>query len=159
LLALLWGCAPMLKEFSDFDGSPDFTKFKTFKFTSEALHFGTNKLNRDRLLDAIIAEPGKKGVSPSDNNPDLLVDLKRRIKTEREATACNNGRYYGAGYRHSRGQGFSRTQVDINEYQAGIIEAITMLPVWQGRGEITLDEHAGAQTNEKIKEVAVKYLS
>jgi hypothetical protein len=151
------GCSPALKVSYDFDGSADFSSFRTFKFTDDALKLGINELMRMRLLDAITAELAKKGVTPSDN-PDILIDLKGRIKTEREATAYNTGGYYGAGYRYGWGPGFSTTQINVNEYQVGtifidLIDAKTNHLVWQGRAERTLDESASTQTKEKrIKE-------
>jgi hypothetical protein len=157
ILFNLMGCGPMLTVSYDYDRSTDFSSFKTFKFTDEALNFGINELMRNRLLDAITGELAKKGISPSDN-PDLIVDIKGRIKTEREATATNTGGYYGSGYRYGWGSNFSTTQINVNEYQVGtvfidLIDAKTNRLVWQGRGERTLDESASTEKKEKrIKE-------
>ena len=156
LLAVLVGCAPALTVNYDYDKTADFTSFKTFKFTDGARNFQINELNRNRLLEAITSELGKKGITPSDQNPDLLVDLSGRIKVEREATATNTGGYgyYGHGYPYGWGPGFSTTQINVNTYQVGtlfidLIDAKANRLIWHGTGERVIDENASPETREK----------
>jgi hypothetical protein len=152
---LTTACAPALTVNYDYDKNAEFASYKTFKFTERAANFPVQELNRTRLLEAITSELGKKGITPSDN-PDLMVDISGRIKTEREATAYNTGGYgyYGAGYPYGWGPGFSTTQINVNEYHVGtlfidLIDTKVNRLVWQGRGERVIDENASAETREK----------
>lgn len=85
-LAALTACST-LKVSYDFDGQADFTKYKTYAFTEEALKLPIQQLNRDRLLTAIEAELAAKGFTKSEDNPDALIDLHVRAEEKMEATA------------------------------------------------------------------------
>ena len=172
LILIAAGCSS-LKVSYDFDGQTDFTKYKTYAFTEDAVKLPINDLNRDRILKAVQTELAAKGLTQS-NNPDVLVDLHVRAekKTEATATTTGTGGMYGGGYyggpgRYGYGGGFSTTQINYNDYIEGtliidIIDRSTEKITWQGRGKKTVDEDASPEKREKninagVKQIFTKY--
>lgn len=151
-------CGPSIKVTYDYDGQADFSKYKTYAFSEDALKLPVNDLNRDRILKAIDTELAAKGFTKSDN-PDVLIDLhvKAEKKTEATATTSGTGMYgggmYGGPWRYGYGGGFSTTQVNYNDYIVGtlfvnMVDKATEKIVWQGRGTKTVDEDASAEKRE-----------
>lgn len=137
----------------DYDGSVDFSQYKTFKFTEDASNYEMQELNRKRMLDAIRNELISKGLSESDK-ADVFVNFYINAHQEQRQTANTN--YYGAGgrYAYRWGAGFSTTTIDVESYIAGtvfidLIDAGENNLVWQGRGDGTYDENISPEKREK----------
>jgi len=153
-----------LKVTYDYDGQTDFSKFKTYAFSEDALNLPIQQLNRDRVLKAVEKEMAAKGFSKSDT-PDVLVDLQVKAKQEVSATATNTGGMYGGRYGYAYGGG--TTHIDYNEYTVGslfvnIVDKSTDKIVWQGVGSQTLDENASASKrdaniNEGVRQIFMNY--
>src|SRR5882672_7135354 len=79
-----------LKVSYDYDGQADFTKYKTYAFTEDALKLPIEQLNRERVIKAVENELAAKGFTKSEN-PDVLVDLLVRAEKKTEATATTSG--------------------------------------------------------------------
>ncbi|HEX6223593.1 MAG TPA: DUF4136 domain-containing protein [Chryseolinea sp.] len=137
----------------DYDKTVDFTKYKTYNFTPEALKLGVQELNRERLIAAIDREMTSRGFTKADN-PDALIDLLGKMEEKRTATATTSGGgMYGYG-RYGYGGGFSTTQVNYNDYTEGtlfinFIDRASEKIVWQGRGTKTLSETATPEKRER----------
>lgn len=149
------GCSP-IKATYDIDKSVDFTSYKTYAFSEEALSLGIQQLDRDRIISAIDNEMSARGFTRSDT-PDALIDLHVKLEEKRDATATTTGpgMYGGFGgpWRYGYGGGFSTTQINVNEYVEGtlfinFIDKSTEKIVWQGRGTKTLDENASADKKD-----------
>jgi hypothetical protein len=166
----LTGCSS-LKVTYDFDGQADFTKYKTYTFTEEALKLPIQQLNRDRLLQAIQTEMAAKGFTKSEDNPDVWIDLHVKAEEKMEATATSSGMGmgYGGGYygRYGYGGGFATTHIDYNKYVEGtlfvdMVDRAAQKIMWQGRATKTIDEDATPQKREQninyaIKQIFAKY--
>lgn len=150
---LLFAACSSLKVTYDYDSQTDFTKFKTYAYSEDALKLPVGDLNRDRVFAAIDRELAAKGFSKSDN-PDVLIDLHVRAEQKTEAVANTTGPgYYGGPWRYGYGGGFSTTTIDYNQYIEGtlfvnMVDKSTDKIVWQGRGTKTIDEDASAQKRE-----------
>jgi len=171
LVLVVAGCSS-LKVSYDFDGQADFTKYKTYAFTEDALKLPINELNRDRILKAVETEMAAEGFTKSDN-PDVLIDLHVRAEKRTEATATTTGSgmygggYYGGPGRYGYGGGFSTTQINYNDYIDGtliidMIDKSTEKIAWQGRGTKTVDEDASPEKRDKninagVKQIFTKY--
>lgn len=167
-MAVLTACST-LKVTYDYDGQADFTKYKTYAFTQEALKLPIQQLNRDRLLTAIEAELAAKGFTKSEDNPDALIDLHVRAEEKMEATATTSGPGMYGGYygRYGYGGGYSTTRIDYNKYVEGtlfvdMVDNASQKIVWQGRATKTLDEDISAEKREQninyaVKEIFSKY--
>ena len=151
---------------SDFDRTANFSSYKTYSFTQEALSIPINDLNRNRLLKAVEGELAAKGFTKSDSSPDVFIDLQLKGEQKQTATATNSGGY-GYGYRYGWGGGFSTTTINYDTYVDGtlfvdMIDAKANQLVWQGRGTATLDPDASEAKREKninyaVKQIFMKY--
>jgi len=164
-VAVLTACSS-LKVTYDYDGQADFTKYKTYTFTQEALKLPIQQLNRDRLLKAIETELAAKGFTKLEDNPDALIDLHVRAEEKMDATATTTGPgMYGGGYygRYGYGGGFSTTHIDYNKYVEGtlfvdLVDNASQKIAWQGRATKTLDEDISAEKRESNINYAVKQI-
>lgn len=162
VIALLTACSS-LKVTYDYDSQADFTKYKTYAFSDDALKLPVQQLNRDRILKAIEAEMAAKGFSKSDN-PDVLVDVHVKAEQKTEATATTTGGgMYGGPWRYGYGGGFSTTQINYNQYVEGtlfvnLVDKTSEKIVWQGRGTRTLDENTSPEKRESNINYAVKQI-
>ena len=166
-LVLIAAACSSLKVSYDFDSQADFTKYKTYAFTQEALNLPIQQLNRARLLSAIETELSAKGFTKSEDNPDALIDLHVKAEERMEATATTTGTGvgYGGGYygRYGYGGGFATTHVDYNKYIEGtlfvdFVDKAQQKIVWQGRATKTIDEDASAEKREQNINAAVKQI-
>ena len=156
MVALAAACSS-LKVSYDYDKTADFSKYKTYAYTADALKLGVGDLDRNRILAAIDAQMTERGIGKSDN-PDALIDLVVSAKERTEATATNTGGYYG---RYGYAGGFGSTQINYNTYVDGtlfinLVDKTTEKIVWQGRGTKTLDEGASPTKKESNINYAVK---
>ncbi len=146
-----------IKTTYDYDKTADFTKYKTYNYTPEALALGINELNRNRVIQAIDKEMTARGITKSDS-PDAMVDILVKAEQKREATATTSGTGmyggYGGGWRYGYGGGFTTTQINVNEYIEGtvfinFVDKASDKLVWSGRGTKVVDEDASPQTRER----------
>jgi hypothetical protein len=143
----------------DVDKDANFSAYKTYAYTPEALALGIGDINRDRLLKAIDAEMTARGFTKSDS-PDALVDLIVKAQERTQATATNTGGYYG---RYGWGGGMGTTTINYDQYVDGtlfvnFVDKSTEKMVWQGRATKTLDENASPQKRESNINNAVKMI-
>ena len=167
LLLVLASCSS-LKVTHDYDSQADFTKYKTFAFSEDAMKLPVGDLNRDRILKAVETEMTAKGFTKSDA-PDVLIDIHVKAEEKEDATATTTGSGYRGGYygRYGYGGGFSTTQINYNEYIEGtlfvnMVDKGTEKIVWQGRATKTIDEDVSAQKREQninyaVKQIFIKY--
>lgn len=149
----------------DYDKQANFSEYKTYAMSEDALKLPVDQLDRDRIINAVESEMAAKGFTKSDN-PDVLVDL--HIKTEENTTATATstgmgGMYGGYRGRYGYGGGFSTTQVNYNNYTDGtlfidLVDNKTQKIAWQGRGTKTLDEDASADQKDKNISYAVNLI-
>jgi len=167
LIAVMASCSSVQTSY-DYDKQADFSKYKTYAFTQDALNLPVDQLNRDRILRAVDTEMAAKGFSKSDN-PDVLVDLQVKAKQEMDATATNTGGgMYGGRYGFGGGYGYgTTTHIDYNQYTVGslfinLVDKSTEKIVWQGRGSKTIDEDASptqrdTNINNGVKQIFTLY--
>lgn len=159
LLTSLWSCGPTVTVSYDYDKTVDFSKFKTYGYSEEALKLPVQELNRNRLIAAIDRELAARGFSKA-SSPDVWIDLQVNAKERQEATATNSGGYggYGYGRMYGYGGGMTTTHINVSTYVDGTL-FINMVAqdklVWQGRGTKTLDEDATPERREQNIDYAV----
>jgi hypothetical protein len=151
LILITSSAAAQVSVSTDYDKTVDFSKFKTYKYTDEALNLPMTSLNQERLIEALTSALAEKGFSPSED-PDLLVDVT--ISAEQKQTATETTNYYGTGYRYRWGGGFSTSTINVSDYTEGtifldLIDASNNQLVWQGRGVGTVQENSSPEKREK----------
>lgn len=141
-LACMMACSTTRVSY-DYVKETDFSKYKTYSYSEDAMNLPVQELNRDRLISAIDEEMTARGFTKSDD-PDVLVDLHAKTEQKKEAMATNtyDGTY---GWAWGYAPGFSTTQINVNEYTEGtlfinIVDTEMEKIVWQGIGRGTLNE-------------------
>lgn len=167
-LSLLFAACSSLKVTYDYDKQTDFSTYKTYAYSEDALKLPVGDLNRDRVIAAVDRELAAKGFTKSDT-PDVLIDMHVRAEQKTEAVANTTGPGYGYGgpWRYGYGGGFSTTTIDYNQYIEGtlfinMVDKASEKIVWQGRGTKTVDEDASPQKRETninngVKMIFMKY--
>lgn len=156
----LWTSCATVKVSYDYDKQSNFSNYKTYAFTDEAMKLPVDDLNRARILQAVETEMKAKGFTKTPNS-DVLIDLILKAEQKTEATATNTGGYgYG---RYGYGGGFSSTRIDYDTYVVGtlfisMVDKTTEKIVWSGRGTKTLDETASPEKREANINYAVKLI-
>ncbi len=159
-LALLWSSCSTVKVSYDFDSQSNFSNYKTYAFSDDAMKLGVDDLNRDRILKAVETEMAGKGFAKSPT-PDVLIDLILKAEQKTQATATNSGGYgYG---RYGYGGGFSTTRIDYDTYVEGtlfvnMVDKTTEKIVWSGRGTKTLDKDASPEKRDQNIKYAMKLI-
>jgi hypothetical protein len=158
LLVVLSACSSTKISY-DYDQSADFSKYKTYAFTTATSELPLDDINKNRMINAVVSELALKGLTKSDQ-PDVWVDLHLKTEKRVEATATTTG----GGYRYGYGAvGMSTTQVSYDEYTDGslfitLVDPATEKAVWQGVGTKTIEENSTPEQREKAINYAVKQI-
>jgi hypothetical protein len=162
VILMIAAACSSIKVTSDFDKTAQYSAFKTYAFTPEALNLNIEELNRKRLITAVENELSLKGFTKAEK-PDVLIDIKISGEKKQTATATGTGGYgYGYGY-YRYGWGGGTTTINYDSYTEGtvfvnMIDAAKNEVVWQGRGVGTVDPNASASKREKNINYAVKQI-
>lgn len=150
VLVLVSGACSSVKTSYDYDRQANFSEYKTFRFTDEALALPVNDLVRKRITNAIASSLQSKGLTQTSSGADLLVDLGTQTRQEQQttATSANMGGFYGR--RWAFGTGFSSTQYNTTTYTVGtliisLVDAKRQQLVWEGRGTSTISDRTMQQ--------------
>ena len=95
LLIISTACSSIKTSF-DYDKEVDFTKYKTYAFSEDAVNLKIDDLNRKRLLTALENQMTLKGFTKS-ATPDIIVDIHVKGQQYQTATATTTGTGYGYG--------------------------------------------------------------
>ena len=181
ITGILISCSTSIKVVSNYNGSLDFSKYKTYnymrpnpdsvkKLTGE-MPVIINQLNQRRIEKAINEEMYLREYSMADN-PDIWVSyyLKVENKTQYSATTYNYGSpYYGGygyyGYYGGYGYGGTYTDVSSYDYDVGtliidLVDAEANELIWYGAGSKALDynpRHTERVINDAVTQIFYKY--
>lgn len=166
VLFIITACSSIKTSF-DYDKGADFTKYKTYAFSEDAVNLKIDDLNRNRILKALENQLATKGFTKS-ATPDIIVDIHVKGQQYQTATATTTGTGYGYGgyygYRgYGYGSGFTTTQVSYDNYTEGtltvaFIDIDLNQIVWQGTGVKTIDENASAEKREENINYAIQQI-
>ena len=135
----------------DYDKSADFSKFRTYAWTS-----GTNladQLNHKRIVSSIDAQLTAKGFTlvSSDSNPDVLVAYHARFDKNLEINGFENG--WGAPrFGASRSGRATVDEVTTGTLVVDLMDPKTRSVLWSGIAAKELD--AKAKPDKKDKNAA-----
>ena len=154
---LLTSCASVSVS-SDFDREAHFPQYRTFAFLKEGIDkVEISDLDKKRILRSIEAELTKKGLTITDNNPDVLVNF---FTKERERQDVYNNIGFGWGW----GPFWSSTAYNISSPRTegtlfiDIINAEKKDLIWQGKGVGTLSNYnKDERINQFVAEILKQY--
>jgi hypothetical protein len=127
----------------DFDRSADFSKFKTFAWTT-----GTpvrDDLNHKRISHAIEQQLTFKGMTKVATDPDVMVAYHASFDRDLQITGFGSGWFHGAG----RSMSARAQQVVVGTLVVDLIDATTRSIVWRGITSSDLNPAASAEKRDK----------
>jgi len=147
-LALAVGCST-LQTNADWDKSANFSSYKTWGWKEDG-SIKNDILNR-RIQTLIGAELGKKGLTRTDDNPDLWVAVHGRLSKETQINTYNSGWGYGWGW---YGGGMGMTTSTVQEIPVGtlivdLVDSKKREMVWRGTATDTLKPDRTPDEREK----------
>lgn len=162
---------------SDYDGSVDFTQFKTLSYYGwqEESDKLLNRFEKERIEQAFAEEFEKRGISIIERDGDIVVSLFIVVDQKKRATAYTNhyggggpyGYYGGYGYGAGWGWGMGYSSTSYNEYDyyvgtlvCDVFDSSTKKLIWQGVVTGEIDDNP--KTREKntprvVKELMKRY--
>jgi hypothetical protein len=149
---------------ADYDTQVDFSKYKTYAFYKKGIDkVDISDLDKRRILRALEAELGAKGMTVSDN-PDLIISIfAKSTKKVNVYQNYNNYSYYGYWSPWYYGPNYG-SQVSVHEEGTLFVDFVDNEKkelVWQGigKGALIIDNAAKkeARINEFITKILEKY--
>ena len=163
----------------DFDGSADFSSYKTFQFYgwAEESNKIINAIDQKRIESAFGLELDKRGLKYVEEGGDLMVTLYiiTEDKTSRSATTTNTGGGYGYGgyYGHGPAYGWggagmggsSHTTYSEYDYTVGtliidVYDAKDKKLIWESISKGTIKEKTKGREeriNSTVTKMMIKY--
>ena len=165
-LMLLASCTSV-RVLSDYNKEADFNGYKSYAFYKTGIDKAhISDLDKKRILRAIDAEMGSRGLTKS-KNPDILISI---FTKEREQVDIYNN-YWGGGFGWGwnpwywgPGPGFYGNGANVSTRTQGslyidLIDAKNKELVWQGKGEGTLANIKNIEKKEeRIREFVTEIL-
>jgi len=163
LLFILGACGSSISVYSDFDKSADFSQYKTYAFHRRGIDkVQISELDKKRILHAIEAELGKKGLTKSET-PDLLINIFTKEREQVDVNQYNAGWGYGWRWGWNPYLWGGRTYVTTSTQGTlyiDLIDAKKKELIWQGEGVGYLTENRDkkeAQINEFVTKILAQY--
>ena len=154
-LGIIGSCSSV-RVASDYDTTVDFSKYKTFSFLKAGIDkVPISEFDKKRIMKSIETELGKKGITRSDDTPDLMVNFFTKESQIVDATP-----YYYGGWGYGWGYGWGGTYVTTStegELYIDIIDAKKNELIWQGQGTGYLEQYS-EKKDEKVNEFVAKIL-
>lgn len=144
----------------DYERGVDFSTFKTFGFFPIPQDMKTSELVLKRIGDAIAKDLTAKGLTETQDNPDLLIAAHTGVKDKVQVSSYGYGYapYYHRGY-------WGASQTTVHQYEEGtlIIDIVDNAEdelIWRGEATKALPSNPTAEKIDKIiDEVVSKALS
>ena len=148
---------------ADYDTQVDFSKYKTYAFYKKGIDkVDISDLDKRRILRALEAELGAKGMTVSEN-PDLIISIFAKSTKKVNVYQGYNNYYYGYWSPWYYGPNYG-SQVTVHEEGTLFVDFVDNEKkelVWQGigKGALVIDNAAKkeARINEFIAKILEKY--
>ena len=140
----------------NYDKEADFSKFKTYKWVDIKGATQVNDILDKEIKQSVDSQLATKGLTKTEDNPDLLIGYQVAIGTEKQFTSYNTDWGYGPGY--YRGGWYGSTggmttgqtstiyngMLDLDMYEASKKDL-----VWRGTASKTIDPKAKPEKQQK----------
>ncbi|HSB27983.1 MAG TPA: DUF4136 domain-containing protein [Pyrinomonadaceae bacterium] len=154
-LLLVWCVAASAQDikFNYLQGT-DFSKYKTYKWVQIPDVEYPNSILDDQIKRAIDTQLGLKGLTKTEENPDLYVAYQVAVTQEKQWNSYSTG---GSPWGWGRWGGWGGTQtttatsstINIGTLNCDIYEVTTKKQIWRGQASKTLGSGKDPQKVEK----------
>jgi len=158
LMALTISCSPIYSVKYDYDTKTDFASLKTYDWLPIPAKKDIDRLNVERIKNAVDAQIAAKGFRKTPDNPDFLiashVGKKEKVRIEDWGYGYGpHGRYRG-GYGGPRG-------VDVYKFEEGslildFVEPKSKKLIWRGSAKAQINTDKTPEKREKLIAEAVQ---
>ncbi len=135
---------------TSYDAKPgtDFSKYKTFGFKD--VEDIKNTILVERIKNAVSMQLTAKGLTRSEESPDLWVVTHPRLSKQTQINTYNTGWGYGWGWRGGMGTTTSTVEeIPVGTLVVDLVDARANELVWRGTASDTLKENATPEEREK----------
>lgn len=143
-LLLVWcGAAPAQDIRFNYAQGTDFSKYKTYKWVQIPNHQYPNSILDEQIKRAIDAQLALKGLSRTEENPDLYITYQVAVNQEKQWNSYSTGGdYWGWGGWGGWGGMSSTTTtsktINIGTLSCDIYDVATKKQIWRGDASKTL---------------------
>ena len=145
---------------ADYDTQVDFSQYKTYAFYKKGIDkVDISDLDKRRILRALEAELGAKGMTVSEN-PDLIISIFAKSTKKVNVYSGYNNYYYGYWSPWYYGPNYG-SQVTVHEEGTLFVDFVDNQKkelVWQGIGKGALVIDNAAKKEARINEFIAKIL-
>ena len=154
--ALLIGCASVSAQDIRYNSLPgtDFSKYKTYKWVQVPNVQYPNSIVDDQIKRAIDSQLSSKGLSKTEDNPDLYVTYQVAINQEKEWSAYSTGGdHWGwggwGGWGGMQTTRATSSTINIGTLNCDIYDVSSKKQIWRGAATKTLGSGKDPQKVEK----------
>ncbi len=140
----------------NYDKDADFSKFKTYKWVDIKGATQVNDILDKEIKQSVDSQLALKGLTKTEDNPDLLIGYQAAIGTEKQFTSFNTdggygpGYYLGGWYGPTGGMTTGQTSTIYNgTLDLDMYEASKKDLVWRGTATKTIDRKAKPEKQQK----------
>jgi Domain of unknown function (DUF4136) len=144
------GLAPAQEVRYNFDPGTDFSKYRTYKWVEIKGSAHPNQLVDSQIKSAIESQLGMKGLTPSEQNPDVDVGYQISIDKEKQLNSFGGWGGWGGGMQTMTTSTINNGTLVVDFYDPG-----RKMLVWRGQGTKTIDPSSNPEKNQERLQKAV----
>ena len=157
-MALTISCSPIYSVKYDYDTKTDFASLKTYDWLPIPAKADIDKLNIERIKNAVNSQMTAKGLRKSPDNPDFLI--ASHVGKKEKVRIADWGYGYGTYGRYWGGYGGPRG-VDVYKYEEGslildFVDAKSKKLIWRGSAKAQINTDKTPEKREKLIAEAVQ---
>jgi len=157
-MALTISCSPIYNVKYDYDTKTDFASLRTYDWHPIPAKADIDRLNVERIKNAVDAQMAAKGLRKTPDNPDFLI--ASHIGKKEKVRIADWGYGYGPYGRYWGGYGGPRG-VDVYKYEEGslildFVEPKSKKLIWRGSAKAQTNTVKTPEKREKLITEAVQ---
>jgi len=157
-MALTISCSPIYNVKYDYDTKTDFASLKTYDWLPIPAKADIDRLNVERIKNAVNSQMVAKGLRKTPDNPDFLI--ASHVGKKGKVRIADWGYGYGRQGRYWGGYGGPRG-VDVYEYEEGslildFVDAKSKKLIWRGSAKAQTNTVKTPEKREKLITEAVQ---
>lgn len=134
---------------TQYDRSVNFASYRTYKWVGISGAEQPDQITASNIVNLVNAQLAAKGLTLTENNPDLFVGFQTALSREKQLN------YWGSGWGFGGFGQATTSTVHVGELIVDMYAASSKTLVWRGSATNTLNPSANADKNYKNLQKAV----
>ncbi len=157
LMVFIISCSSVYDVQFDYDTKADFSNLKTYDWLPAPETADIDRLNLQRIKNAVNSQLGAKGLKMTSDNPDFSIAT--HLGTKDRVRVMNWGYGY-APYGRYWGGSWGPGGVDVYQYEEGslildFVDSKSKDLIWRGSGKAQVDSASTPESRDKLINEAV----